>query len=156
VSTQANRFPLKVSNTVVRIVAAEVFVVALLALLLRSPWITLALALDFSIRALVTPLASPLRLVGSYAVLPLIRARDALVFFSPKRFAAMLGLSLTAVAFIALAASAYAVAAVALGILLLFSFLEAAFGFCAGCKIYGFLMRLGVIPESWCPECVSM
>jgi len=140
----------------VRIVAAEVFVVALLALLLHSPWITLALAVDFGIRALVTPLVSPLRLFGSYAILPLVHAREAMVFFSPKRFAAMIGFALTAVAFIALAASVYAVTTVALGMLLLFSFLEAAFGFCAGCKIYGFLMRLGVIPESWCPECVSM
>jgi len=140
----------------VRIVAAEVFVVALLALLLHSPWITLALAVDFGIRALVTPLVSPLRLFGSYAILPLVNAREAMVFFSPKRFAAMIGFTLTAVAFIALVASVYAVTTVALGTLLLFSFLEAAFGFCAGCKIYGFLMRLGVIPESWCPECVSM
>jgi hypothetical protein len=31
--------------------------------------------------------------------------------------------------------------------------LEAALGFCVGCKMFSGLMRLGVIPESVCVEC---
>jgi hypothetical protein len=31
--------------------------------------------------------------------------------------------------------------------------LEAAFGFCLGCKVFAGLMRLGVIPSSVCEEC---
>ena len=33
------------------------------------------------------------------------------------------------------------------------AFLEAALGLCLGCKAFGILMRLGVIPQSICEEC---
>jgi hypothetical protein len=31
--------------------------------------------------------------------------------------------------------------------------LESVFALCLGCKVFGFLMRVGVIPESVCEEC---
>ena len=31
--------------------------------------------------------------------------------------------------------------------------LEAALGFCLGCRIFALLMRLGVIPDHVCEEC---
>ncbi len=33
------------------------------------------------------------------------------------------------------------------------AFLEAAFGLCLGCKVFGLLMRLGVVPDEVCAEC---
>jgi hypothetical protein len=42
---------------------------------------------------------------------------------------------------------------VVVGLLTGAAFLEAAFGFCLGCRIFAVLMRLGVIPESVCVEC---
>ena len=33
------------------------------------------------------------------------------------------------------------------------AFLEAAFGFCLGCKVFALLMKGGIIPESVCEEC---
>jgi len=33
------------------------------------------------------------------------------------------------------------------------AFLESALGFCLGCKTFGLLMRLGVIPEEVCERC---
>jgi hypothetical protein len=36
------------------------------------------------------------------------------------------------------------------------AFLEAAFGLCLGCRIFTFLMRIGLIPESVCPECADL
>jgi hypothetical protein len=155
-SDKPNRFPLKVSNTVVRIVAAEVFAVSLTAIFLHSRWLAFALALDFAIRAFVTPIFSPLRIVGSYAIRPLLGTSDAPVFFSPKRFAAAIGFFLCAIAVAGFSTSVRPVADSALALLTVFSFLEATFGFCAGCKIYGFLMRHGIIPTNWCPECVNM
>lgn len=34
--------------------------------------------------------------------------------------------------------------------------LESAFGFCLGCKAFGLLMRVGVIPESTCVACADV
>jgi hypothetical protein len=34
--------------------------------------------------------------------------------------------------------------------------LESAFGFCLGCKAFGLLMRVGVIPESTCVACADI
>jgi Domain of unknown function (DUF4395) len=42
------------------------------------------------------------------------------------------------------------------GVLLLFALLESVFGFCAGCWLFGHLMRLGVIPADTCEACTSV
>ena len=34
--------------------------------------------------------------------------------------------------------------------------LESIFGYCVGCKIFGLLMRIGVIPASVCAECADI
>ena len=33
--------------------------------------------------------------------------------------------------------------------------LEAAFGFCLGCRIFAILMRTGIIPEDVCEDCAD-
>ena len=33
------------------------------------------------------------------------------------------------------------------------AFLEAAFGFCLGCKIFAVLIRAGIVSETVCEEC---
>ena len=40
-----------------------------------------------------------------------------------------------------------------LAVLVVFALLESALGFCAGCWVFGHLMRLGVIPEDTCAAC---
>ena len=44
-------------------------------------------------------------------------------------------------------------AQLATGVLIAAATLEAVFGFCLGCTIFGFLQRRGVIPESVCEAC---
>ncbi len=44
-------------------------------------------------------------------------------------------------------------ASAVLGVLTLFAVLEAAFGFCAGCLVFGYLMKWGIVPESVCQDC---
>ena len=34
--------------------------------------------------------------------------------------------------------------------------LESIFGVCVGCRLFAFLMRLGVIPEHVCAECADI
>ncbi|HUX11599.1 MAG TPA: DUF4395 domain-containing protein [Spirochaetia bacterium] len=155
-STASSRFPLKVSEPVVRAIALEVFVLAGITVLTASLWPALILAVDFALRSIVNPGLSPLRLVARQGLVPLFHAKDRPVFYSPKRFAALIGLTLSLLALAGSLFGARELTVAAAGVLTLFSFLEAAFGFCAGCRIYGFLMRSGVIPIEWCPECVNL
>ncbi|WP_455383021.1 DUF4395 domain-containing protein [Salinispira pacifica] len=154
-TTAVGRFPLKVSEPVVRLIAAEVFILALLSVITASPWPAAALALDFAMRALVNPSWSPLRLIARELFYPLTKARERAVFYSPKRFAALIGFTLSLLATVAGFLGLGPLALSSAAVLALFSLLEAAFGFCAGCKIYGFLMRRRIIPVDWCPECVN-
>jgi hypothetical protein len=34
--------------------------------------------------------------------------------------------------------------------------LESIVGYCIGCKVFGLLMRLGVVPETVCAECADI
>ena len=82
---------------------------------------------------------------------PGTRARPA------ERFAQSVGLVLTATAAVAsLVLDRPVVASVLLGVLVIFATLESVVGFCAGCWIFGQLMRLGVIPETTCVACAAL
>ncbi|MXI40406.1 DUF4395 family protein, partial [Escherichia coli] len=72
----------------------------------------------------------------------------------PKRFAQAVGLTLTTVA--SIAAYALEAPALALGlvaVLLVFACLASIVGLCAGCWLFGLLMRAGVIPDDVCEQC---
>jgi hypothetical protein len=43
-----------------------------------------------------------------------------------------------------------------LGLLVIASGLESIFAYCLGCKIFGLLMRVGVIPAEVCAECADV
>jgi len=74
----------------------------------------------------------------------------------PKRFAQGIGATLTTVALVAWVAGAPTVADVLVGMLIVAATLESVFGLCLGCKAFALLMRVGVIPESVCPECADI
>ena len=76
-----------------------------------------------------------------------------LVAGAPKRFAQGVGLVLTTVATVALVLGAPAVTTALLGVLLVFALLESVVGFCAGCWVFGYLMRWGLVPEAVCVAC---
>jgi hypothetical protein len=71
----------------------------------------------------------------------------------PKRFAQGIGAIFSATAsvlfLLELNTASRLVAAALAGPALL----EAAFGYCVGCKMFNLLMRAGIIPESVCVEC---
>jgi hypothetical protein len=48
--------------------------------------------------------------------------------------------------------AAYAV----LAVLLVPATLEAAFGYCVGCKVFAIGMRIGLVPPSVCEECADI
>jgi hypothetical protein len=148
------RFPDCVSEASVRAAAGQVFALILLAAVLRFPWLALLVAVDFALRVFAGPQWSFLSFTARKLLVPLFGIRGDQIPYAPKRFAAAIGLSLSAAAFVlALIAGAW-VWIVPLAVLWLFSGLEAFLGFCAGCRIYGLLMRWHIVPEHDCPQCV--
>ena len=147
------RFPEHVSEATVRTAAGQVFVLSLLAVTLRLPWLALVLAVDFGLRVFVTPRWSYLSFTAGKLLVPLFGIRGNQIPYPPKRFAASIGFSLSALAFALAVFTGTWAWLLPLAVLCLFSALESFLGFCAGCKIYGLLMRLHIVPEHNCPKC---
>jgi hypothetical protein len=129
---------------------------ALVALATGAHWLLIPLAYGFWARVLTGPTLSPLAQFATKVAAPRLgRPKD--VSGPPKRFAQAIG---------ALLATAGAVASVALGAtavgdallvaLAVAAGLEAAFALCLGCKVFGALMRAGVIPDEVCAECADI
>ena len=77
--------------------------------------------------------------------------------FRDPRSASLRGSALisTAALVLAFAVSHQAADAVLLA-LALAAGLESIFGYCLGCKIFGLLMRAGLVPEKTCAECADI
>ncbi|MBF9014959.1 MULTISPECIES: DUF4395 domain-containing protein [unclassified Oceanispirochaeta] len=144
--------PKKVNSTVVRLVGGQVFLLSLLYILTDWALIPAFLAIDFAIRASGYPRFS---LLAETAILisKVFGLKNRPIFFAPKRFAALIGLILSLTALILSIVSLTDSSLVFIAVLGLFSFLESGFDFCAGCKIFGFLMHKGWIPTKYCSDC---
>lgn len=125
----------------VRINAALVFVTSLTAAVLNMPVLLLILCYDFYCRGFLNKKISVLNGISKYAVevfeLPFQAENRA-----PKRFAARIGFIMAVFAvffgFLGFTKTFIAITS----ILVLFSFLEAAFSFCAGCVVYTLLVKI--------------
>lgn len=148
--------PFRVSEPAVRGVAVQVFILSLISLLTGSAIPVIILAADFAIRVLLVPQLSPLAYISRKAIAPAIGFKKRQIVFKPKRFAALIGLILSAAAAVLFLYGLVPAGSLLLAMLALFSFLEAAFRFCAGCKIFGLLMKLGWVKEDECPDCVYL
>ena len=146
-------FPHPVNEYAARVVAAGVAVLALATLVTGWLWLIPVLAAGFAARTASGPRFSLLGRLATQLVAPRLGPAR-LVPGPPKRFAQAIGLTLTAAATVA--AYGLGAPAVALGlvaVLLVFASLEAVVGLCAGCWLFGLLMRAGVIPADVCEEC---
>ncbi len=158
-----SRFPAVVDEVTVRLIAAVVLGLGVIALATQQWWLYAVLAVDFLIRSVVGPRWSPLARTVQRWVRPLVRAERVLVPGAPKRFAAAIGAVMTSAA-VALwlvhaltgsGAALVALVAVAV-VMVVFPALEAGLGLCVGCKLFGGLMRLGLVPETVCLECADI
>ena len=129
------------NEPVVRAVAALVAAVTLGAAVLGSYWasvVLLALAADFGIRGFARSRYSPLATLGRMIVnafgLP-----PKPVNAGPKRFAARIGLVMSASAAVLFAVGAIDAARAVAGVLVACAMLEAVFALCVGCKVYAVL-----------------
>ncbi len=145
-------FPKVVNEKAARAVAGLVVLVAVLALVTGWLWLAAVLAVGFALRVAAGPRYDPFGQLATKVIAPRL-GEPVLVAGAPKRFAQAVGLAFTTGATLALALGAPAVTMGLLAVLVVFAVLESVFGFCAGCWVFGHLMRWGVVPEAICVEC---
>jgi hypothetical protein len=145
-------FPKIVNEKAARVVAGLVALVAGLALATGWLWLTPVLVVGFVLRVANGPRLDPFGRLATKVIAPRL-GEPVLVAGAPKRFAQGVGLVLTTVATIALVLGAPGVTTALLGVLLVFALLESVVGFCAGCWVFGYLMRWGLVPEAVCVAC---
>ena len=149
-------FPNPVNDNAARAVAAGVAVLALITLATGWLWLIVLLAVGFAARVLSGPRFSLLGRLATHVIAPRLGPAK-LVPGPPKRFAQAIGLTLTTVAAIAgLAFGAHGLAIGLVAVLLVFATLESVFGFCAGCWLFGLLMKTGLVPADTCAECANI
>ncbi|MES2807702.1 MAG: DUF4395 domain-containing protein [Bacteroidota bacterium] len=102
------------------------------------------LFVDFGLRTFNLNNYSPLAIVAGW-IIKLFNVKNKPTDRAPKRFAAIIGLSFMVMILIALYLSSITTAKVLLAIIMVFAALESLAGFCAGCYVYTYLKRFGVI-----------
>ena len=147
-------FPNPVDEVSARLVAAAVVVMCAATLGFDQRWIILPLAYGFVARVLTGPTLSPLGQLVTRGIRPRLSLPAKQVPGPPKRFAQGIGAVVTGSAAIAhFAFGQTAVADLLLGLIVVAATLESVFAYCIGCRIFGLLMRGGVIPEDVCERC---
>ncbi len=149
-------FPNPVNEKAARVVAGVVLVAVIIVLVSDRYWLLIPVSYGFWARVLAGPRLSPLGWAAQNLVAPRLGARKP-VPGPPKRFAQGIGaLVSTAALVLALGFDAHVAADVLLVLLGLAAGLESMLGYCVGCKLFGWLMRTGVVPESVCAECADV
>ncbi|MFC5923517.1 DUF4395 domain-containing protein [Micromonospora vulcania] len=147
-------FPNPVNEVSARLVAGGVVILSVASIALDQPWLTAVIAYGFVARVLTGPKLSPLGLLATRVITPRLPVREKLVPGAPKRFAQGIGAALTVTASVlALGFGQHGAAYVVLGAVVVAATLESVFAFCVGCTIFGWLMRLRLVPEAVCAEC---
>ncbi|MXZ24821.1 MAG: DUF4395 domain-containing protein [Caldilineaceae bacterium SB0665_bin_21] len=148
-------FPNPVNEVAARIVAGLVVGLSLATMLTGQAWLMFVLAYGFLARVATGPTLSPMGLLATRVIAPRI-GEPKLVPGPPKRFAQTVGLGFSVAALVLHFVAGFPVAAnVVLAVLILFAALEAFLGFCAGCFVFDYLMRWGLVPQSVCEECAN-
>jgi hypothetical protein len=146
-------FPNPVNDVAARTVASGVVVMGLAVAVLGWGWVLVPLTYGFVARVASGPRFSPLGLLATRVVAPRLPRFEKLVPGPPKRFAQAIGVTFTVTASVLWLAGATGASRIVVALLVGAAFLEAAFGFCLGCRIFAVLMRTGVIPDTVCEEC---
>jgi len=143
-------FPEEVNDTSARIVAAGAVSLAVLYAATGWGWVLIPLTYGFIARVASGPRFSPLGLLATKVITPrLTGIKHRIMPGPPKRFAQGISATASVLFLLDLNTASRIVAAALAGP----AFLEAALGFCVGCKMFNLLMRVGIIPESVCVEC---
>ncbi len=117
----------------------------------------LPLAYGFWARVLFGPTFSPLGQLATRVIAPRLPWGPRPVAGPPKRFAQAIGVAFSTSALILSFGFGLATAAwVVVALLACAALLESAFGICLGCIAFGYLMKVGLIPEEVCEACADI
>jgi hypothetical protein len=130
----------QVNENITRLNALATIILMSVFMFTPVKWILFILPVDFALRSWFHGRFSPLGRVNSFLARSL-NLKEIMINEGPKVFAARIGLILSALALGSFIAGFNLPAYFLGGILVFFSFLEAAFGFCVACKIYPLLFR---------------
>lgn len=132
-----------------------VVVLSIIVLITGLWWLTFLIAYGFLARVATGPTLSPMGLLATRVIAPRI-AQPRLVPGPPKRFAQAVGLIFSVTALVLHFVAGLSVAAgVVLAVLIVFAALESFLGFCAGCFVFNYMIRWGLVPKSVCEECLK-
>lgn len=147
-------FPNPVNEVSARVVAGGVVLMCLVAIGLDQRWLTLVIAYGFVARVLTGPTLSPLGQLVTRVITPRLPFAAKPVPGPPKRFAQGIGAVLSVASIVlTFGLDNWTAGRVVLALVIPAAFLESVFGYCLGCKIFGLLMRTGIIPRSVCEDC---
>jgi len=149
-------FPNPVNEKAARGVAGVVLAISVVILATGAHWLLIPLAYGFWARVLTGPTLSPLGWTAQNVIAPALGPKKP-VPGPPKRFAQGMGAIFSTTALVlALVVGDDSAADVVLALLVVAAGLESIFGYCLGCKVFGLLMRVGLIPDSVCAECADI
>jgi hypothetical protein len=148
-------FPHPVNEKAARSVAGLVAVLAAAILLSGAWWLTVPLALGFWARLLSGPTLSPFGQLATRVIAPRL-GTPRYVSGPPKRFAQGMGAVMSTAAATLALGGAHTAATAVLVALIAAATLESVFALCLGCKVFGLLMRAGVVPDDVCAECADI
>lgn len=146
-------FPNPVNETSARIVAGGVVLMGILFLVLGEGWVLVPLTYGFWARVLAGPTISPLGRIATQVVTPRLHVEHRYVAGPPKRFAQGVGVVFSTVASVLWATGNLGAAQLVIAGLVVAASLESFFAVCLGCIVFGWLMRIGVVPDDVCEEC---
>jgi len=130
----------KVNERVARLNATFTVLLITGFLFTQNIFFIVFLALDFFLRTTDRAKFS-LVAISSKNIAKYLHVKELLINAGPKIFAARIGLILSSLIVISYLLNAKILAMIIAGMLGLFSFLEAALGFCVACEIYPYIYR---------------
>lgn len=150
-------FPHPVNEWAARSVAFMVFSIALVTIAFDVRPLIIFLVYSFLAHVLAGPRFSLIGTLATKVIAPTVLRRYKPVAGPPKQFAQTIGLAFSTTALVLTYGFGLVGAAqVVLGVLVVFAGLEAFAGFCAGCFVFGWLMRWGLIPAETCARCNNL
>jgi Domain of unknown function (DUF4395) len=149
-------FPNPVNEKAARVVAGAVLITVVAIVATGAYWLMIPLAYGFWARVLTGPTLSPLGWTAQNLIAPRLGEKKP-VPGPPKRFAQGMGAAMATLALIFwLVVGSDTATDVVLALFVLAAGLESIFAYCVGCKVFGLLMRVGLVPASICAECADI
>lgn len=148
-------FPRTINEKAARVIGAVVALTLVVALATGAHWLAAPIAYGYWARLASGSRLSPLGRLATDVIAPRLGAPKP-VSGPPKRFAQAMGAGFSTGAVVVWLLDAPALADVLLAMLLFAAALEAVFALCLGCKVFGLLMRAGIVPDEVCAECADI